>query len=195
MKYSNQTNFVLMAAALAFSIYVFSETFMNSGPPADLAQPASVTPASRLDAGASDPEAGVPVGGEAPQERSGTSATDSQQRPASVGGQQAPPRGQPASLPAAGRNRSRSAGDRLRPASRPDRSAPGLDADASGAKLPTGSIIPTRTPSRTPSARRPATPPPSVGSVQDRRPLPLRDRGGSKRRADPDSPPPRGSRQ
>ncbi len=37
MKYINQINFVLMAAALAFSIYVFSETFLQ--PPAEFELP------------------------------------------------------------------------------------------------------------------------------------------------------------
>ncbi|MEE8584519.1 MAG: hypothetical protein V3T83_06660 [Acidobacteriota bacterium] len=193
MKYTNQINFVLMAAAVAFSIYVFSETFMR--PPADLpSQPASGTPSSRLEEGSSDPEAGPRGRGAGPEAESDPFAGASQERPGKVAGQQGPSRDRRTTPPTTTRNPARPPGDRPRPAARPDRTEPRPRPGPSDASLPSGAIIPNPAPARSPSSRRPSAPA-SVGSVQGGRPLPLRDRGGSKRQADPNSPLPRGSRQ
>lgn len=189
MKYANPLNFVLAIAALAFSVYVFSVTFMSNAPPTELA----------ADESAGAPDQALSGMDAMPQGREPASDPDPAAVPGAAQpnftGQQAPPRDRRSVSPPNTRSPFRPAANRTRPPSRPNQVTPGSPENQPRSGMPSGAVIPEDAPPPRPPARQPSSPP-SIGSAQDRRPLPLRDRGGVKREPDPNAPPPtRGSRQ
>lgn len=195
MKYINQINFVLLLAALAFSVYVFSQTFMKEGPADNYAGTAEPLPVLQGQSSSGAEAVGQGMEGNPAGARPSAPGVSRQAPNDSL--RQSPGRNRRISP---GGTRPSSAGRRPRPTFPSGSVVP--DNEAQGpARMPSGAVNPDSLQGgdsrAAPSRRtiRPPRPPFPQGSSPDR-PLPLSERGGAKREPDPNAPPPpRGSRQ
>lgn len=190
MKYINQINFLLLIAALIFSIYVFSQTFLKETPAelrpevAGAAQPAL----ENQDLSGSGPT-GPAIEGSPSGARPSTSGNARQAPEDSL--RQNPLRSR---RPPLGTTRP-SPPSRRRPTF-PSGSVIPDDQVESSTRVPSSAVNPDAEGDDSSAAPpRRITRPPQPRGTQDRAPLPLSQRGAAKREADPDAPSPRGSRQ